>query len=269
MDELLTHKITTIVAWIFQTYAVVRYFGGRQPFSDDYAHHVADNPFTVNLIVTIVYWSILLLLQVLFVTQIFVPVVDTAHGVTNRLEYTKKVGWHFSAFNFLVFGWVMLFVRQHYIWSQLFLLVNLLNILALYVSHKTYAIKPLANYFLIHVSTAAMPMVWLLFTFFWNGAVIFHIHKLVGRIIANMLVWLLFVIPGFFTLAFNDWATGLSASGLAYGLGLGQLFTKAFALQWIFGFIISALLLVLSLAAASGRVLRNSSSESAPLLSDN
>lgn len=103
---------------------------------------------------------------------------------------------------------------------------------------------------------------------FWNGAVLFHVHKLLGRIVANVLVWLLFFIPAAFVVVFNDWGIGITSSVLTFGLGLGQLFTKAFALQWIFGFIISGLLFVLTVVVASGWAVRRgvASSESAPLL---
>lgn len=270
-DSLLSHKISTIVSWVLSAYSTVRYFAGRQPFSDDSPHHVSETPFTLNIFVTIAFWAFLMLMQILFVSQIFVPVVDNAAGVTNRLDFTKKVGWHFTAFNLLVFGWTNLFVRKHYFWSVVLLVVNFFNILVLYLTHKTFAIKPVRDLALIHFTTAALPFSWLLFAIFWNGAVLFHIHKFVGRVIANMTVWLLLLIPGFFTLGFNDWGLGFSSSFLAFGLGLGQLFTKAFALQWIFGFIISGLLFILSVAVATGTLARKNiigSSEAAPLLQE-
>lgn len=267
LDDLLTHKVSTILSWVLQAYATIRYFAGRQPFSGDHAHHVSDNPFTINVIVLVIYWIHILVFQILFVSQIFVPVVDNATGITNRLDYTKKVGWHFTAFNLFTFFWTLLFVREHYFWSELLLILNMFNILGLYMAHKTYAVKPLSNYVLIHFSTAAFPLSWLFFAILWNAAVLFHVHKFLGRVISNMLIWLLLLIPGFFTLAFNDWALSLSSSILAFGLGLGQLFTKAFALQWIFGFVISGLLFVLTITAATGRIIKKTAdSESAPLL---
>lgn len=150
-------------------------------------------------------------------------------------------------------------------------MLNFVNIVALYFEHKTYAIKPLSTWFLIHWPTAAFPMVWLLYAIFWNGAVLFHVHKLAGRILANILIWVFLLIPTFFLVTFNDYATGIGASILMFGLGLGQLFTKLFALQWIFAFVISGVLLVLSiLAAATGTVIvqteTTTASEGAPLL---
>lgn len=74
-------------------------------------------------------------------------------------------------------------------------------------------------------------------------------------------------VPGFFLVVFNDWGVGLSSSALVFSLGMGQLFTKLFALQWIFAFVISGLLLVLSvIVALTGSLSKNASSEGAPLL---
>lgn len=267
-DELLSHKISTIVSWLLAAYASIRYFAGINPFDSHNPYHVRDTPFSGNIIVTLVYWAILFVLQILFVTQIFVPTVDNASGLTNRLEATKLVAWHFSAFNLGVFIWTLLFVNHHYFWSEVVLIVNFVNILLLYFEHKTYSIQPFANWALIHLPTAALPLSWLFYAIFWNAAVLFHVHKLVGRILSNVLIWLFLFVPGFFLVAFNDYGVGLSSSVLTFGLGLGQLFTKAFALQWIFAFIISGLLLVISgFGAITGSFhKKNITAESAPLI---
>lgn len=269
LNDILTHKIFTILSWLLSTFYSFRYFVGRDPLSHDNPYHSVNTPFTLNIVVTMVYWAVFLLMQILFVTQIFVPTVNNANGITNRLEVTKNIGWHFTAFNLFHWAWTILFVKHHYFWSEVILILNFLNILSLYFAHKTFSLRPFGNWFLIHMSTAAFPFSWLLMAIFWNGAVLFHVHKLVGRIVANVLVWLLFFIPASFVVVFNDWGIGITSSVLTFGLGLGQLFTKAFALQWIFGFIISGLLFVLTVIVASGWAIRRgvtSSSESAPLL---
>lgn len=268
-DELAAHKVATILSWVLSVYASLRYFVGRSPFDKHNPYHVDDTPFSSNIIVTMLFWCLLFLMQILFVVQIFVPNVNHAAGFTNRLEITKLIGWHFTAFNLGTFVWTLLFVHHHYFWSEVVLVLNFVNILLLYFEHKTYSVKPLSNWFLIHWPTAAMPMSWLLYAIFWNGAVLFHVHKLPGRIFANVTIWMLLLIPGFFLVAFNDWATGISSSILMFGLGLGQLLTKAFALQWIFAFIISGLLLVMSVVAGITGSLtgsRETTAEGAPLL---
>lgn len=267
VNDILTHKIFTIVSWVLSTYYSIRYFVGRDPLSHDNPYHSVNTPFTLNIVVTMAYWAVFLLMQALFVTQIFVPTVDHASGITSRLEVTKHIGWHFTAFNLFHWAWTLLFVKKHYFFSEVVLILNFFNILSLYFAHKTYSLRPFSNWFLIHMSTAAFPFSWLLVAIFWNGAVLFHIHKLFGRIIANITIWLLFLIPASFVVVFNDWGIGITSSVLTFGLGLGQLFTKAFALQWIFAFIISGLLFVLTIVVASGWVVRRGvTDESAPLL---
>lgn len=241
ISTIATHKVTTIVSFVLAVYGNLRYLVGRSPFDKHSPFLVNDTPFSANILVTLSYWVVLYILQASFIAQIFVPLLE----LQNR-EHTLKVGWHFTLFNIGSFLWSLLFAKKHFFWSELVLILNFFNILVLYFSHKTYAIKPLTNWVLIHWSTAAFPLSWLLYAIFWNGAVLFHVHKLVGRIVSNVLVWDFLLVPGFFLVTYEDWAVGLSSSALAFGLGLGQLLLKVFALQWIFAFVIAGLLLVWS-----------------------
>lgn len=245
-EQLLTHKVTTIVSLALSIYGNLRYLVGRSPFDSHSPFNVTNTPFSSNIIVTLVYWLVLYVLQIAFITQIFVPAQEQARS---RIEISQKVGMHFSIFNFGQFLWSMLFARKHFILSEIVLLINFFNILSLYFSHKTFNIKPWTHWVLIHLSTCALPLSWLLYAIFWNGAVMFHIHKFVGRIVSNVLVWDFLIVPAMFLFLYNDYGVGFSSSVLMFGLGLGQLLTKVFALQWIFAFIISAILLVLSLVA--------------------
>lgn len=247
-DDLAPQKVSTIITWLLAAYGNLRYFVGRDPLSKHNPYHVSETPFTVNIIVTMVFWGLLFFLQVLFVSQIFIPSVNQEHG--GRHDVTKFIAWHFSAFNLLQFVWTLLFVHNHFFWSEVVLIINFVNILALYFEHKTFSIRPLTAWIITHLATAAFPLAWLLVAIFWNGAVLLHVHKFVGRVISNILVWLLLLIPEFFIVVFNDWGVGLAATFLTFGLGLGQLFTKLFALQWIFAFVISAILFVTSVLVA-------------------
>lgn len=259
-QDLTSHKVATIISWILSVYVGVKYFLGSNP----YQH--SETPFSASPVFLTVYWIVLYVSQLAFITQIFLPVADSPN-VTTRTQLTKLVGWHFTAFNLGIFLWSILFAKGHNILSEIVLVFNFVNILLLYFSHKTYAVKPLSNWLLIHLPTAAMPLSWLFFAIFYNGVVLFHVKHFVGRVIANVTIWMFLFVPGFFLVAFNDWAVGLSFSALTFSLGVGQLFTKAFALQWIFAFIISGLLFVLSVVAAfTGTFNRVGNLESAPLL---
>ncbi|ODV77935.1 DUF1774-domain-containing protein [Suhomyces tanzawaensis NRRL Y-17324] len=267
VNDITSHKVTAIVSLALSAYGNIRYLVGRSPFDHHSPFNVSNTPFSANIIVTLTYWGLLYLLQIAFVAQIFIPNLESSL----RSDATKHVGKHFTVFNILSFVWSILFAKKHFFWSELILIVNLFNILALYFNHKTYSIKPWSNLVLIHASTVAFPLSWLLYAVFWNGAVLFHVHKFVGRVVSNVLIWDFLIVPGFFLVVYNDWATGFSSSILTFGLGLGQLLVKVFALQWIFAFVISAILLVLSLVAAFNgnlgrRNIELTDSEQAPLL---
>lgn len=262
-NSILTHKVTTLVSLALSIYGNLRYFVGRTPGNVKNPWDVSDTPFTANLVVVLVFWLVLHIHQVLFVSQIFIP--STEGTDAHRLQISQLVGWHFTLFNLGQFVWTLLFVKQHFFWSEAVVVLNFLNILALYFTHKTFAIKPFRLRVLIHWTTAAVPLSWLLFALFWNGAVLFHVHKFVGRVVSNVLIWDFLLVGGFFLVAFNDYGVGLSTAILQFGLGLGQLFTKLFALQWIFAFIIAGLLVVGSVVSLVNSF-KEESNESAPLL---
>lgn len=268
-----THKVATTVSLALSIYGNLRYLVGRSPLNKHSGFHVDDTPFTSNIIVTLAFWAILYFLQISFVAQIFFPSPQTTAGAAtagvNRIEVTNLVGWHFTIFNTLSFFWSLLFARKHFFLSEVILGINFINIVLLYFTHKTFAIKPLSSWVLIHLPTAAFPLSWLLYALFWNGAVLFHVHHLIGRIIANVLIWDFLIIPAFFLFIYNDYGVGFSSTILVFGLALGQLFTKVIAFQWIFAFIIAGILLVLSIIVAATGTLGSHTveeSESAPLL---
>ncbi|KAK6455556.1 uncharacterized protein RJT20DRAFT_135556 [Scheffersomyces xylosifermentans] len=265
-QEVNTHKVATIVSLILSLYGNISYF--ISPTEPGSGFDVGETPFSGSTIVVFVYWILLYILQLSFVLQIFLPNIENA-----RSEITVLVGWHFVIFNVASYLWAVLFTGGHYFWSEVILIINFLNILALYFSHKTFAIKPLTSWTLIHLPLSAFPLSWLLYAIFWNGAVLFRVTDLFGRIIANVLIWDFLLVPGFLLFIFNDWGVGISSTILTFGLAFGQLFTKVFALQWIFAFVISGLLLVFSVIAAVSGTLRGGETiaitedrEAAPLL---
>lgn len=259
------YKVSTVVSLVLSLYGNLRYLvGTTSPFDHGSPFNVGKTPFSGSVLVTLLYWLVLYILQVGFITQVLFPNLNAAYNDST----TKHVGLHFIIFNVGSFLWSILFAKKHFFFSEVVLIINLVNILGLYFTHKTYTIKPLANWILVHLAGVALPFSWLLYAVFWNGAVLFHIHKLFGRIVANVLIWDFLLIPGAFIVLFDDWGVGLSSSVLTFGLGWGQLFTKAFALQWIFAFIISGILFLSSVAVAFRGSLRTETAETAPLLSE-
>lgn len=261
-----TQKFITIASLVLAIYGNVRYLVGRSPFDPKGSFNVSDTPFTSNILLTLIFWGVLYLLQISYVIQVFLPSIENS---VERFQLSKDITWHFTIFNILSFAWSLLFARKHFFFSELVLLVNFFNVLALYFSHKTYSLRPLSSWFLIHLPITAFPLSWLLYAIFWNGAVLFHIHKFVGRVICNVLIWDFLLVPGFFLLAFNDWGVGLSSSFLCLSLGFGQLFTKLFALQWIFAFIIAGILFVGTvITAVNGSIFNEATNnnDTSPLL---
>lgn len=270
----LTHRTITIVSFVISVFFTIRYAGGR------FGHHaprfhVHDTPFTANGFVVMIYWIYMAINQLLFLLQYY-----SSDAVI--VQDVSEITWHFTLFNMLHALWIYTFSRKHlYVISELILIINLFNLLFLYVDHKTYAIKPLSKWLSIHPPTAALPLSWLMYAIFWNGAVAFHSYDgILARILANVFIWEFLLVPGLFLILFNDWAIGFSSSVLVFGIGIAQLFTKLIAVQWIFAFVISGLLFLLSVLIAVPTITpsqlkqareeaRGASAERAPLLDPN
>lgn len=217
---------------------------------------VGFTPFTGNIIILFVYWGILHLLQLSFTVEYYYN--------KKKLDIKDALSNHLVLFNLLQFIWIELFAHKYYILAELIVIINFLNIVVLYNSLKTYKIKELNEYFLVHFSVTALPFSWLLYALFWNGAVVVGSNSLAARIVANVFIWDFLLVPGFNLVVFRDWAVGLSSSLIVLALAFGQLFTKLFALQWIFAFVISGLLFLSSVAVWSSKLKNNS--ETAPLI---
>lgn len=244
-SKILTHRVVTIASMLVSVFLSIRYLGGRHGFGKHHSFHVGDTPFTANAIFVFVYWVVLAVLQLLFLAQYYMndsQIVGKASAVT----------WHFTVFNLLQALWAWVFARKHeYFWSEVIVILNFVNILHLYVSHKPYSIRPLSHWLAIHIPTTAMPLSWLLYVIFWNGAVAFHSHKgFVARLLANLLIWDFLLVPVLFLMLYKDWGVGFSSAFLTWGLGVGQFFTKVIALQWGFAFAIAAIVTVLSVLVA-------------------
>lgn len=261
----LYYGAAAIVSMLLSVYGNVRYLVGRSPLDPDGPYHVANTPFLANILVTLTYWAVTYVLQAAYIFHVFYP---TSSELSDNANEHKLIGHHFTIFNALSFLWSILFARKHFFWSEVVLVLNFMNILAVYFNGKTYTLKPLYKWARVHLGCVAMPFSWIMYALFWNGAVLFHVHKFLGRVISNCLIWDFLLVPGFLLVAFNDWGVPFSSSILMFGLGLGQFLTKTFALQWIFAYIISGILMVFSLVVAfkGPLVLNLPSLEQAPLL---
>lgn len=239
--NIVAYKIITLLSWLLQFIAIL-YYTVHAPTDGKHRHTIPGQskhhmtPFTVSHIFVAIYWIVLWVLQIIYIWHLF----------SRREEWVKSaasVGSHFILYNVLHFVWVMLWVRNYTIISELILILNFFNLLSLYLRYST---APR----LIHLAVSAMPLTFTYFLIFWNGAVMVHCHDLVCRVLANIAIWSIAIYAGFFLLTFKDYYIGFATSFLAAGLGVAQFFGKVIALQWPFAFAIMAVTFLFSLAVA-------------------
>lgn len=132
----------------------------------------------------------LFLLQIGYMWHLFSN--QTAH-----VHAAAGVGSHFIFNNLLQFAFVMLFVRSHFIWAEVILVINFFNLSFLYFRHNTAAR-------LIHIPVASGPLAWTFVALYWNGAIaVGHGHNLALRILANVAIWGILVYGLFFLVAYK------------------------------------------------------------------
>ncbi len=258
-------KSTVVITYVLSAVGVFYYFALGH-FGKHYS-----TPFTASQIIIVLYWVVTLLLQLLFLVR---SLFNSNVSASNQANILAVVGPHFSINNVLSFFWCYFFVRENFLVAEIILFVNLINLLALYFTHKTVAIKSASDWLIVHFPVCGLPLSWTLYAIFWNGACLFHSHyrSLLPRLIANVLIWEFLLTPIALLLLFRDWSVSLSTSFLMLGLGLKQFFSKTIALQWVFAFTISGIDFLASIIAIvrfslSNKGARVHSDEEAPLLS--
>jgi hypothetical protein len=273
-ESIITYKVLTILTWLLSVAVTVYYvFFQPETIVVDPKHHHEPQPiwyqnrtwqtgFTLNKIITSLYWLGLFLFQIGYIGHLFSSNADHVNSAC-------AVGSHFIVNNLLHVGWVLLFSRGHFVWSEVMLILNFFNLSSLYFRHNTY---PRA----IHTPVVSGPLAWTFVAIYWNGAIIVHNpDSLVARIFANVFVWSILVYGAFFIIIYKDYTMGFNLSVLSAALGVGQFLHHVIAFQWIFAFTIMSVLFVLTLVIAvpawTGREIpfaRSADAERAPLLAD-
>ncbi|KAK4143343.1 uncharacterized protein C8A04DRAFT_28982 [Dichotomopilus funicola] len=276
-NSIVWYKILTLLSWLLSVVVTV-YYTIEPPH--DGKHHRGTiwhqnyhnySGFTLNSVITSIYWIVLFILQLGYISHLF-------SSKTESVNAACAVGSHFIANNLLHFGFVMLFVRSHFVWAEVLLLINFFNLSSLYFRHNSYPR-------FIHLPAVSGPLAWTFVAVYWNGAIMVpHQNSLVARIFANVFVWSILVYGLFFIIVYKDYTMGFSLSVLSASLGVAQFFRQVIAFQWIFAFTIMAVLFVLTVIVAipawtgrevpwaNGRAVdsesRPADAERAPLLSD-
>ncbi|KAG9244678.1 hypothetical protein BJ878DRAFT_534397 [Calycina marina] len=238
------YKTLTVLSWllvfitsIYYTFHTPDWHGHRHE-----RHSVWDvnrarvTPFSLNSLICSLYWLFLYITQVGYVWTLFSSNADNVAAAAG-------VGSHFIFNNLLQFAFIMLFVRGHFVWAEIVTIINFFNLSSLYFRHNTVSR-------IIHIPVTSGPLAWTFVALYWNGAIMVGSDALAARIIANIAIWGILVYGAFFLIAFKDYTMGFALSVLSAALGVGQFFTKAFALQWIFAFTIMAILFILTLLVA-------------------
>ncbi|EHY59997.1 hypothetical protein HRR83_006358 [Exophiala dermatitidis] len=273
-NNLIAYKVLTILTWLLLV-VVGAIYTFNKPEDCKHKHrchtiwgqnnHVV-TPFTLNSVVTSIYWVVVLILQAHYIRYLW-------HAEKELVTSAANVGSHFIFHNLLTFGFIMLWVRGHFWQGELLLIINLFNLTLLYFGHPT---TPL----FIHIPIVSAPLAWNYVAILWDGAAMVHAHSLPARIVANVFIWGILVLGGFFILTFKDYTMGIELAILSLSLGLGQVTSHVIAVQWIFAFVIAASLLVLSLIIGAPRLFGQDNSirqegaivsedrERAPLLND-
>ncbi|KAF2091516.1 DUF1774-domain-containing protein [Saccharata proteae CBS 121410] len=236
------YKICTVVSWLIVVITSIYYTFERPvksqnpPFrrtiwGQNHAHHT---PFAMNPIITSVYWLILYIIQLGYVWHFYAsnPVYVSA---------ACNVGAHFITHNLLLFGFIHLWVRSYFWLAELLLIINFFNLSAAYFRHST---TPR----FIHIPVVSGPLAWNFVALYWCGAAAVNAHSLPARIVANIFIWGMLVYGGFFLVAYKDYTMGFALSILAAAIGVSQFLTHVIAFQWIFAFVIMAVLFVTSIA---------------------
>jgi hypothetical protein len=98
----------------------------------------------------------------------------------------------------LQFAFVMLFVRGHFAWAEVILIINFFNLSFLYFRHSTHPR-------LIHIPAVSGPLAWTFVALYWNGAIVFNHHHatLAARILANIAIWGILVYGLFFLVIYK------------------------------------------------------------------
>lgn len=270
-ESIVVYKVLTILSWLLSVVVSVYYtvnephdgFTIRNRIWDQ--NYLYPSAFTLNSTLADIYWVILFIFQFGYIGHLF-------SKNTDYVTAAASVGSHFILNNLFHFAFVMLFVRSHFVWAELILLLNFANLTMLYFRHNTYPR-------FIHTPVVSLPLAWTFVAIYWNGAIMVpHPHSLVARIFGNVFIWSLLVYGLFFIILYKDYTIGFGLSVLAASLGVAQFTRQIIAFQWIFAFVIMSVLFVSSLfraaEASTGREVkwrgtREADQERAPLLNDN
>ncbi|RMZ83416.1 hypothetical protein DV737_g1662, partial [Chaetothyriales sp. CBS 132003] len=240
-SNLLAYKVLTIITWLLVVISGA-YYSVHAPEDCKPHHHchtiwgqnkARPTPFALNSVVTDIYWILAIVLQAHYLRYLW-------SSDTSYLNSAANVGSHFILNNLFIFAFIMLWVRGHFWPAEIILIANFFNLTSLYFRHPK---TPL----FVHIPIVSAPYAWNYVAILWDGAAMVNARSLPARILANLAIWGILVIGAFFILTFKDYSMGFELAILSLSLAIAQLGKHVIAFQWIFAFVISGSLVVLSL----------------------
>jgi hypothetical protein len=144
----------------------------------------------MNSVIGSIYWIVLFVLQAGYIGHLFSKKPEVVNAAAS-------VGSHFILNNLFHFAFVMLFVRSHFIWAEVMVILNFFNLSSLYFRHNKYPR-------FIHLPVVSGPLAWTFVAIYWNGALMLH-HPdhVVARIFGNIFIWSILVYGGFFIVIYK------------------------------------------------------------------
>jgi hypothetical protein len=124
---------------------------------------------------------------------------------TTLVTAAANVASHFILNNLFVFAFIMLWVRNYFWPAEIILIAQVLAQSSAYWTH-------LRSPPFVHLPVIAGPYAWAITALFWNGAVAVHAHNLPARIVANVFIWVIFLIGYTHIFGVKDYIFGYSLS---------------------------------------------------------
>ena len=211
-QSILLYKVTTTLSYLllliisaFYTFPTVYGPNKYSPFWQ--IDHIHQTPFSQSATFTSIYWLVLFVLQIAYLVAFY-------SNSEARVTAAANIASHFIASNLLLFGFVNLWVREHFALAEFLLVITFANLSLAYFRHSN---APR----IIHIATVTGPLGWTFVALYWVGAVAVWHHfasryDFAARIVANVFIWGWLGYGVFFLAAYKDYTMGFALSVLAF-----------------------------------------------------
>lgn len=124
------------------------------------------------------------------------------YGKPHISHAARTVSTHFTLNNLFLFSWIILWTRNQFSASSVFLLASYLN------QHAVYAQHPRLPIF-VHLPVVAGPYAWAFLGLFWNVALAVSIagdaNSLPVRVLGNVFIWVIVVVGSGLVVSSSDY----------------------------------------------------------------